>query len=101
LNITIENTSTYSSSYKSGQHIDSIPSLTMSSKDQDQLCLKYQSLVSSLNWLAHTTRPDISTIVSLLAQHQNSPSPGHYEAAIYVSKYLATTKVLGIYFSSD
>jgi hypothetical protein len=40
LNITIENTSTYSSPYKSGQHIDSIPSLPMSSKDQDQLRLK-------------------------------------------------------------
>jgi len=101
LDITIEGTSTCSSPYKSGQHIDSIPSISMSSKDQDQLCLKYQSLVGSLNWLAHTTTPDISTIVSLLAQYQNSPSPGHYDAAIYVSKYLATTKVLGIYFSSD
>jgi hypothetical protein len=72
----------------------------MSSADRDKLRLKYQSLVGSLNWLAHTTRPDLSTAVSLLAQHQSMPSPGHYEAALYVSKSLATTRNLGIYFSS-
>jgi len=53
-----------------------------------------------LNLLAHTTRPDISTVVSLLAQHQNNPSQGHYDAALYVAKYLATTRNLGIYFTS-
>jgi hypothetical protein len=50
--------------------------------------------------LAHTTRPDLSTVVSLLAQHQNSPSTGHLEAAKHVVKYLAGTKTLGIYFTS-
>jgi hypothetical protein len=64
------------------------------------LRLQYQSLVGSLNWLAHTTRPDLSTVVSLLAQHQSSPSPGHLDAAIYVVKYLSHTKNLGIYFNS-
>jgi len=49
-------------------------------------------LVGSLNWLAHTTRPDLSTVISLLAQHQANPSSGHYEAARYVVKYLASTK---------
>jgi hypothetical protein len=73
----------------------------MSTKDRDQLRLQYQSIVGSLNWLAHTTWPDISTIVSLLAQHQNTPSPEHYEAALYVAKYLALTKQLGLYFSGD
>jgi hypothetical protein len=73
----------------------------MSTKDRDQLRLQYQSIVGSLNWLAHTTQPDISTIVSLLAQHQNTPSPEHYGAALYVAKYLATTKQFGLYFSGD
>jgi len=41
-----------------------------------------------------------STVVSLLAQHQSTPSPGHYEAALYATKYLAGTKHLGIYFTS-
>jgi len=54
----------------------------------------------SLNWLAHTTHSDLSTVVSLLAQHQSSPSPGHLDAAKYVVKYLAGAKTLGIYFMS-
>jgi hypothetical protein len=59
-------------------------------------------LVGSFNWLAHTTRPDFSTVVSLLAQHQSNPSPGHYEAAKakYVVHYLANTRDLGIKFTS-
>ncbi len=72
----------------------------MSSTDRDKLRLRYQSLVGSLNWLAHTTRPDLSTVVSLLAQHQSTPSQGHYDAALYAAKYLATTRNLGIYFTS-
>jgi hypothetical protein len=46
------------------------------------------------------TRPDILTAVSLLAQHQSDPSPGHLEAAHYDVRYLANTKTLGIYFTS-
>ena len=87
--------------YQSHSHIDSIPTLAVSASDQNHLRLKFQSLVGSLNWLAHTTWPDLSTVVSLLAQHQCTPSPGHYEAALYVAKYLATTRNLGIYFSSE
>jgi hypothetical protein len=90
----------FSSLCRSGLPIDSIPHQDLSSSARDQLRLKYQSLVGSLNWLAHTTRPDLSTVVSLLAQHQSSPSPGHYDAALYVTKYLASTKNLGIYFTS-
>jgi hypothetical protein len=56
--------------------------------------------VGSLNWLAHTTRPDLSTVVSLLAQHQSLPSPGHLAAAHYAARYIATTRNLGIYFTS-
>jgi len=80
--------------------IDSIPYSDMLPVDRDNLRLRYQSLVGSLNWLGHTTRPDISTVVSLLAQHQSLPSPGHYAAALYVAKYLAGTRNLGIYFTS-
>ncbi len=72
----------------------------MSSSERDKLRLRYQSLIGSLNWLAHTTRPDLSTVVSLLAQHQSTPSSGHYEAGCYVARYLASTKHLGIYFLS-
>jgi len=100
MGIDIDSNSSFSTPYRSGYPIDSVPFIEMTSSDRDSLRLKYQSLVGSLNWLAHTTRPDLSTVVSLLAQHQNLPSPGHYEAAVYVVKYLATTKTLGIYFTS-
>jgi hypothetical protein len=81
LNISMEGISTYTTPYKSGSSIDSIPFQEMSSGGHDQLHLKYQYIVGSLNWLAHTTCPDLSTVVSLLAQHQSLPSPGHLEAA--------------------
>ena len=93
-------TSTFTTPYRSGIFIDSIPSVSMNSVEQDKLRLQFQSLVGSLNWLAHTTRPDLSTVVSLLAQHQSNPSPGHLDAALYVVNYLLHTKTLGIYFSS-
>jgi hypothetical protein len=86
--------------YPAGLAIDSIPHQSMSSKDCDELCLAYQSLIGILNWLAHITRPDLASVVSLLAQHQSQPSPGHLEAARYAAKYLAHTKHLGIYFPS-
>jgi hypothetical protein len=100
LGISIDGVSTYTSPYQANCHIDSIPIQEMSSSDRDHLRLRYQSLVGSLNWLAHTTLPDISTAVSLLAQHQSTPSQGHLDSALYVARYLATTRTLGILFSS-
>jgi hypothetical protein len=50
--------------------------------------------------LSHTTHPDLSTVVSLLAQHQSNPSQDHMESALYDVQYLSHTKTLGIYFSS-
>jgi hypothetical protein len=55
----------------------------MSSTDQDALHLQFQSIVGSSNGLAHTTHPDLSTVISLLAQHQTNTFPGHLEAAHY------------------
>jgi hypothetical protein len=72
----------------------------MSTTERNDLRLHYQSLVGSLNWLAHTTRPDIATVVSLLAQHQSEPSTGHMDYALHVVNYLASTKEMGIYFTS-
>jgi len=91
----------FTTPFRSGHVIDSIPRDDISSTERDELRLHYQSLVGSLNWLAYTTRPDLSTVVSLLAQHQSDPSYGHYEAALYVTQYLANTKTLGIYFTSN
>jgi hypothetical protein len=91
----------FTTPYRSGLSIDSIEIQDLPSDQKDLLWLQYQSLVGSLNWLAHTTCPDLSTVVSLLAQYQSNPSPGHYEAAKYVVRYLAAThQDLGIKFTS-
>jgi len=92
--------STFLTPYRSGLPIDSVLHESMTSSDRDALRLTYQSLVGSLKWLAHTTRPDLSTVVSLLAQHQSNPSPSHMDSVRYAVKYLAHTKNLGIYFTS-
>jgi len=55
LNIVVASTSFYTSPYRSGISINSIPHLNLPSTERDKLRLKYQSLVGSLNWLAHTT----------------------------------------------
>jgi len=89
LGITSDQVSTFTTPYRSGISIDSIPSFTMSVTDRDHLRLQYQSLVGSLNWLSITTRPDISTVVS---QHQSNPDQGHLDAAYYVAQYLSHTK---------
>jgi hypothetical protein len=101
LGINSENTSTFTTPYRANISIDSIPSADLSAPDRDNLRLQYQSLVGSLNWLSTSTRPDISTAVSLLAQHQSNPAPGHLDAAYYVAKYLSHTKTLGIHFCSS
>ncbi len=75
--------STFTTLYQSGLSIDSVPLQSTSSADRDILQLQYQSLVGSLNWLAHITRPDLFTVISLLAQHQSYPSPDHLESADY------------------
>ncbi len=101
LNYSSDTISTFTTPYRPGLSIDSIPTIYMTSSDHDKLHLQYQSLVGSLNWLAHTTCPDITTVVSLLAQHQSNPFPGHLDAAHYVVKYLSHTKQLGISFCSS
>jgi hypothetical protein len=88
LNLSTVSVSTFTTLYRSGLAIDSIPHETMPSTDRDTLRLNYQSLVSSLNWLVHTTSPDLSTVVSLLAQNQSHPSSGHLTVARYVIRYL-------------
>jgi hypothetical protein len=87
--------SIFLSPYRSGLSIDSIVHKSMDPNDRDALCL------GSLIWLADTTWPDLATVVSLLAQHQINPSNGRMEAAHYATKYLAHTKDLGIYFTSQ
>ena len=73
----------------------------MPQNERDKLKQQLQSYVGSLLWLSQATRPDLSVITSILAKHQNNPSPGHIAAAKYVIKYLKSTKSMGIAFHSD
>ena len=87
--------------YRQGFTIDSIPSELYDDDTQRKLTHKLQSLVGCLNWLAISTRPDISTITNLLAKHCMKASKGHITAAKRVLRYLKGTKNFGIKFSSD
>ena len=87
--------------YRSGLPVDSIGHPPPSDPVEQQILeTKYRSIVGSLNWLAHSTRPDISTITSLLAQHQSKVSKSHLTSARFVVKYLKGTRNRGISFSS-
>jgi hypothetical protein len=57
------NGSSFATPYRSGIPIDSIPTENLLSTQWDALLLQYQSLVESLNWLAHTTHPELSMVV--------------------------------------
>jgi len=64
--------------YRSGYPVYSIiadPTLTDSQKMAIQA--RYWSLVGSLLWISQETRPDLATITSMLAKHQNNPTDKH------------------------
>ena len=86
--------------YKSGLPVDKIRHQSYSPSHQAYLTKKYQSLVGSLNWLATSTRPDLSPITNILAKYSSNPSEGHLAHAKHVLKYLKGTMNLGIEFSS-
>ena len=89
------------SPFRSGHPVDSVKHIDMPQNERDKLKQQLQSYVGSLLWLSQATRPDLSVITSILAKHQNNPSPGHIAAAKYVIKYLKSTKSMGIAFHSD
>ena len=87
--------------YRSGYPVDKIKDMDMKDKERKSLQKQVQHYVGSLLWLSQGTRPDLSVITSILAQHQNNPSPGHLSAIKHVLKYLKGTKSMGIAFHSD
>lgn len=60
-----------------------------------------QYIVRFLNWMSHGTRPDLTTVTSMLAKYQNSPHQGHLKAAKYAIRYVLQTKHLDISFDSN
>ena len=95
-------TTTTKTPYRSGYPVDKIaddPTLTDSQRQAIQA--QYRSLVGSLLWLSQGTRPDLSTITTMLAKHQNKPNDRHISSAKHAIKYLKGTKSRGITFNSD
>jgi hypothetical protein len=86
--------------YRSGHPVDSIPNEDLPLHEKQRLQKQLQKYTGSFNWLATQTRPDISTITNILAQHNSNPSHGHIDAARYVLQYLKGTSNLGISFST-
>jgi hypothetical protein len=85
--------------YRTGHPVDSIPQSKLSDNERKRLTTELCSIVGSLLWLSQATRPDLSTIVSMLAQYQANPSYGHIRAAKHVIKYIKGTMSKGITFS--
>ena len=50
-----------------------------------------------LNWLAISTRPDISLVVSLFSTYNSKPSKGQLDTAQHVGRYLKSTPSHGIF----
>jgi len=86
--------------FRSGFPIDTIPVVEMSPEARAPLVGKMQCWLGMINWLTMGTRPDLSTVFSLLASHTNSPSPGHLDAVKHLGRYIKSTADLGLLFSS-
>ena len=67
--------------YRNGFPMDSIPTPTIHNNDQDKLTKTMHQLVGSLNWLAISTRPNISTITNMIVKYTSAPSKQHIQAA--------------------
>ena len=56
-----------------------------------ELRTKYQSLIGTLLYIMLGSRPDIAYHVTRLSRYNSNPSEHHYNAAIYILKYLKGT----------
>jgi hypothetical protein len=72
----------------------------MSEEDRSKLQKTYRSYLGMINWLATTTRPDLTTVHSLFATSTEKPTQAHIDAAKYVGRYIKATADYGISFSS-
>jgi hypothetical protein len=86
--------------YRSGLPIDTLPKVEMSEEDRSKLQKTYRSYLGMINWLATTTRPDLTTVHSLFATSTEKPTQAHIDAAKYVGRYIKATADYGISFSS-
>ena len=74
-----------------GVHVKLIKSTNPQEDHLDINQSTYASLVGSLMYLAHATRPDISYVVNTLGQFMSTPGRQHWSAATRVLRYLKGT----------
>ena len=65
------------------------------------LNFNYRSMISKLNYLAQTTRPDIIYAMHQLAKYSSNPREPHGDAALYLVQYLKKTRDIGHRFTPD
>jgi hypothetical protein len=61
--------------------------------------LEYASVIGSMMYAMHCTRPDVAFAVNRLSRYTSSPSAEHWKAIARVLGYLKKTKDLGLYYS--
>jgi hypothetical protein len=61
----------------------------------------YRILIGSFIWIYTTTRPDIAYIMLILCSYVSNPAYQHFEAAIWLLRYLSDTKDLGISYEMN
>ena len=61
----------------------------------------YRVIVGTLTWLQGTTRIDILPIVLVLTQFSQNPGYEHYQAALWVIRYIKGTIDFGIEYSMN
>ena len=61
----------------------------------------YYELVGSLIFLATSTRPETSFVVSQLAKHMSNPGAAHWGSSTRVLRYLRKTSSLGITYRRE
>lgn len=62
--------------------------------------IPYRNAVGYLMYLVQCTRPDLAHAVGVLSQHFKNPSCQHWDAAVYVLRYVTGTVNLGIIYSA-
>ncbi len=101
-NIHTRNITRDTTPYHSGLPIDACPE---SDESDDCPALieckqRYQSIVGSIEWLAHSTIPDLAPTHSFLSAYNNEPSKSHWNAALYALHYIHSTIDYGSTFTS-
>lgn len=91
---------TVKSPYRQGFPVDDVLDTPPNPDRKPFLQNHMREMVASLNWFSQGTRPDLSTITSMLARYQNDPNEGHITAAKYAIRYVTQTRHLGIIFGS-